>query len=40
MAKLGTCARRCKGKKVRAFRACVRSCVKGGTTRRKRRKRR
>ena len=26
--KLGTCARKCKGKKVRAFRACVKVCTK------------
>jgi len=25
--KVGSCSRKCKGKKIRAFRACVRSCA-------------
>jgi hypothetical protein len=26
--KVGTCSRKCKGKKIRAFRACVRQCAR------------
>lgn len=25
---IGTCARKCKGKKANAYRACVRSCMR------------
>jgi hypothetical protein len=41
--KLGTCARRCKGRKLSKFRSCVRHCMKSkraGRAARKRRRRR
>jgi hypothetical protein len=38
--RVATCARKCKGKKMRSFRACVRACAKKGGSKRRRRRRR
>lgn len=37
--RVAICARKCKGKKRRAFHSCVRACAKKGGSRRRRRRR-